>query len=159
MVVSIRSRDFQDFQRRAKAVDKRIIPKLRKEMKSLGAGSLDASKATVLLPPPGDSPEWSVGARQAIADGMRVQLSFGKATAGVRLIASPNRLDPRQRSFLAAYNLPQFRHPVFGNRNVYVTQQGRPYFGSVISKHLKKSDVKQMLRVIDEAFKAVGART
>ncbi len=159
MVVSIRSRDFQDFQARARVVDRRILPRLRKEIKSLGGDSLAESKATVLLPPPDDSPEWSVGARQAIAGGMRVQLSFGKATAGVRLIASPNRLDPKQRLFLAAYNQPSWRHPVFGNSSVYVTQKGRPYFGSVIAKHLKKSDVKQMLRVIDEAFKAVGART
>lgn len=157
MAVSIGGRDFQEFARRARVVDKRILTSLRKEIKVLGSGMLDASKAELRQPPYGDNPDITAGSREAIAAGLRTQLSLGKNTAGVRLIAAPNRLDAKHRGFLAAYNKSTIRHPVFGNRGVFVTQKGRPYFGAVISKHLKKHDVKRMLRVIDEAFKSVGA--
>lgn len=155
--VSIRSRDFPDFARRARLVDKRILTSLRREVKSLGDGALEASRRTLRMPPPDDSPEWSVGAREAIEAGLRVQLSFGKSNAGVRLVAAPNKLNPEQRGFLKAYNKTKFRHRVFG-QDVWVQQKGRPYFGAVILPHLNKTDVKQMLRVIDDAFKEVGAR-
>lgn len=157
-VIGIGSRDFRDFAARARTVDRKILTSLRREVKTLGAGMLGESKKTLQLPPPDDSPEWSVGARDAIAAGLRTQLSFGKSNAGVRFVASPSRLPAESRGFLAAYNKKSFRHPVYG-QNTYVTQQGRPYFGSVILKHLNKDGAKQMLRVIDDAFKAVGART
>lgn len=157
--LSIGSRDFRDFAARARSVDKKILTSLRREVKKLGEGMLESSKKTVLLPPPNDSPEWSVGAREAIAAGMRTQLSFGKSNGGVRFVASPNRLPAEHKGFLAAYNQKSIRHPVFGNRRVFVEQSGRPYFGSVILQYLDKNEAKQMLRVIDDAFKSVGART
>lgn len=157
--LSIGSRDFRDFAARARSVDKKVLTSLRREVKTLGSGMLEGSRKTLLMPPPNDSPEWSVGAREAISAGMRTQLSFGKSNAGVKFVASPSRLDPEHKGFLAAYNQKSIRHPVFGNRSVFVQQQGRPYFGSVILQYLNKNDVKQMLRVIDDAFRAVGART
>lgn len=157
-MLSIGGRDFPEFARRARIVDKKILTGLRKQVKILGSGMVGAAKDAILQPPYGDNPDVSAGSREKVAAGMRTQLSLGKNTAGVRIIAAPNRLDAKHRGFLAAYNTSSIRHPVFGNRAVFVTQPGRPYFGSVIAKHLRKNDVKQMLHVIDDAFKSVGAR-
>lgn len=60
------------------------------------------------------------------AGGRKVQLSF-RVRAG--------NLPPSQRKLPRRWDKPGgWRHPVFGNRSVWVPQVGHPYFGSTIVK-------------------------
>lgn len=56
--------------------------------------------------------------------GIRLRLDAAKLPDGQKKL--PKRLDGQGR----------WRHPVFGNRNVWVDQHGRPWWAPVISRHL-----------------------
>lgn len=94
--------------------------------------------------------------RRAHAAGRDVRVAAlrgGRRAAGLRArVAAAAKLQVRARGvrfIIDSSNLPEsqqtlprhldsqkgWRHPVFGNREEWVHQQGRPYFGSTISKH------------------------
>jgi hypothetical protein len=56
-----------------------------------------------------------------------------------------------------AWNRPSFRHPVYGNRETWVTQTGHPYFESTILQH--RVDVQlAILRALQDAIRAMETR-
>lgn len=69
--------------------------------------------------------------RQGIAKGIGASLRASGNDAQLIITASPRFLGNRA-PMLKAYNKRSFRHPLFGNRNYWHTQQGNPYFGDTI---------------------------
>jgi hypothetical protein len=79
-----------------------------------------------------------------------------------------------RNGFSKAYNMGTFRHPVFGgsankyqnksgnvqqgSTNAWVTQEGRPYFGSVITKSMRVELVSKVRKALDEAVTAIGGK-
>ena len=124
--------NLDDFRRLAgKTSD--LEPRLKRELRSAFriAAELAADESRLTIDAGGPS---KTGLRLGIAAGIKVKLMTGK-TAGVRIVSGYSQLPENKRAMPRTMNKPTFRHPVFGNTDVYVEQTGRPFFGSVIYKH------------------------
>lgn len=76
------------------------------------------------------------GLRQTIAAANRVSVSTAKTGVNVTFTMKSSTLPPDQRKLGRKWNSAKgWRHPVFGNTNVWVTQVGKPYFDKVIRKN------------------------
>jgi hypothetical protein len=128
---------------------------LRRNMREVGKEGVQEVQKTVLLPPPTDSPESaSRGSRAKIAARTKFEVNFTKRSAGVRFKTSGGDLG----NFAAGYNQKRpFRHRVFG-KNVWVEQQGRPYFGVVLTADKTTHMVERLSQIIDDANQAIGAK-
>lgn len=128
---------------------------LRRNMREVGVDGVKEVQNTVRLPPPNDSPESdSRGSREKIAAQTKFEVNFTKRSAGVRFRTRGGDLG----NFAAGYNQKRpFRHRVFG-QNVWVNQQGRPYFGVVLTDEKRMQMVARLQNVIDDANKAIGAK-
>lgn len=86
------------------------------------------------------------GLRDVIAKATKLQIT----AKGVRFVVASAQLPPDQRSLPRHLDSEKgWRHPVFGDRNVWVHQQGRPYFGATIKKRAPVFR-KAILAAIDE---------
>lgn len=153
-LVTVNTTELARFKVVADRFDKAIIRGVRKRIRNIGQGAIGEVKKTLRLPPPtsGDS---STGAREALEAGTRVAISFSKRSAGAKITTSGSA----HNGFAAPYNRKSFRHPVHGNRNAWVNQEGRPYFGAVILPYLDTPEVKrEIVAVLDDAVKAIGGR-
>jgi hypothetical protein len=102
---------------------------LRKSLRKVGNEAAQAARDDVMKPPESSGNGPHTGLRAGIARGIRTTVLAGGANAGVVI---------RSRGHLAVkYNDPRgWRHPVFGNRNNWVTQVGRPdYFEGPIRRN------------------------
>lgn len=71
------------------------------------------------------------GLRASIASATRLQIT----AKGVRIVVNSNALPEDQRSLPRHLDSPKgWRHPVFGNREHWVSQKGGPYFAETIKK-------------------------
>lgn len=128
---------------------------LRRNLREQGAETLREMKSVIRMPPPNDRPDITAGARDALERQTKFEVNFTKRSAGIRFKTTPGTLG----NFIFGYNSKSpFRHPVFGNQKVQVKQQGRPYFGAVITKDAAKKMVDRLSAVIDDANKAIGAK-
>lgn len=70
--------------------------------------------------------------REAVARSVKLQIT----TRGIRIISDSKAMPPDQQTLPRRMDSPKgWRHPVFGNREVWVTEKGKPWFGSTIQKH------------------------
>lgn len=146
--------DFTRLMRDAKAFDRDLGLRLRRNIRAAAKPAVDDVKRTVLEPPPGDRPG-SVGTRAAIAKGVSLRIGTGLKGGAVTITASARALPPKRKAMLRLYNKPGgWRHPVFG-KDTWVHQQGRPYFGSVILDH--QAQIRAAVELaLDQAASAVG---
>lgn len=128
---------------------------LRRNMREVGKEGVEEVQKTVLLPPPDDSPDSdSRGSRAKIAARTRFEVNFTARSAGVRFKTTGGDLG----NFAAGYNQKRpFRHRVFG-KNIWVQQQGRPYFGVVLTNDKVTKMTMRLSEIIDDANKAIGAK-
>ena len=139
--------------------DPALAKALRKRIKGAGDKAADEVRATLRLPAPGSGSDSDVNARAALIAATRVSVSFGKKAAGAKITTGSSKLSAEHKGFLNVYNKKTFRHPVFGNRSVFVPQEGRPYFRASIYKVLDKALINEIRAALDEATAAIGGRT
>jgi hypothetical protein len=94
------------------------------------------------------------GLASGLAAGTKVSIRTGANTAGVSIVTTGTKLPAGKQPMVRAYNKRTFRHPVFGNRNVWVTQRGRPYFGAVLDER-KSSMLQAMEAALREAAETI----
>lgn len=116
----------------------KFAPELRKQMRkrltTAARPAVKAVRAEVRSAPTAGGQ--SRGLRAGIAKGIRTDLSDrGNRFVGLRIRATSSGLSASQKGMQRKYNLPSFRHPVFGDRSVWVEQAGHPYFYEPIRKH------------------------
>lgn len=71
------------------------------------------------------------GLRATIAAATKLQIT----AKGVRFVVQSSKLPADQQSLPRHLDSEKgWRHPVFGDKNVWVHQKGRPYFGATIKK-------------------------
>lgn len=70
--------------------------------------------------------------RARIAAGLRTQVSTGKTRQGVSIKTTGPRLGGANMAIV--WDQKVFRHPVFGDRQHWVYQQGRPFFWSPLQQ-------------------------
>lgn len=150
----IEGQEFTRLLTEVKGFDRKLALQLRRNMRTAGRPIVEDVRRTVMQPPPGDV-GGSVGTRAAIAKGVALRISAAKKGGGVTIAASSRFLPANRKPMLRAYNKPNWRHPVFGNSEHWVDQQGRPYFDSVILEHRE-----QLRRAVElaltEAAAAIG---
>jgi hypothetical protein len=155
-LVTVNTTELARFKVIADRFDKSVTRGVRKSIRKIGEGATTGVKKTLRLPAPSDG-EGGPGSREALAGGTRVTVSFSQRSAGAKIVTSGARL--AHKGFAAAYDMPSFRHPVYGNKSAWVNQEGRPYFGSVITEYLDGPKAKKELEaVLDDAVKAIGGR-
>jgi len=151
-----------------KDADRQASTRIRRELRVEAKKAADDVKREVMQPPPNDAPG-SVGTRAGIASGVGVSIRTGKSGQGVRITASSKGLPAERKRMLRLYNKEAgWRHPVFARTKsaggwrgllgareaVWVHQQGRPYFGTVIEKH--RDDMTRAIgRAMDEAHRLI----
>jgi len=69
---------------------------------------------------------------KALARGIRTKISTSVRSPGVSIVATGRYLPAEKQAMVKAFNKASFRHPTFGNREAWVAQAGRPYFGAVL---------------------------
>lgn len=139
------------------AFDPALARALRKRIKNAGQVAADEVKKTLALPSPGGGDDSGEG-RAALIAATRLTVSFGKRTAGAKIVTGSSRLSAAHKGLVNVYNKKTFRHPVFGNKDNWVPQQGRPYFRSSIYKALDRVMVREVRAALDEAVNAIGGR-
>lgn len=130
---------------------------MRKQLREIGQQATEDIKAELGKSSPDGGPDTGRN-RSLLAAATRVSISFGARSAGAKITTSPSKLPAEHKSLLSVYNMREFRHPVFGDRDTWETQQGRPYFYGPVKKNLRDvSD--RMGDAIEQAMRAIGART
>lgn len=93
------------------------------------------------------------GLRATTARGIGVQVSPGRARVRIRL--NPNVLPPDQRKLPKYLDRPQgWRHPVFGDRDVWVQQYGKPWWAATIRPHLPAA-TREVAGAMDEVAREI----
>ena len=134
--VRIESEDFHRLFVATKDADAVLYRGLRKALREAAGPMVAGIRAQIdLIPSSGKS----TGVRAALKAKTRASISTSARSAGVRIVTSPRRLPPGKRVLAKSLNKAAFRHPVFGNREEWVNQSGRPYFGATINAHTEET--------------------
>ena len=97
----------------------------------------------------------SSGMRQGVAAGLKVAVVAGQTRQGINIVAVSDKMPAGKAAMVKAWNSKSFRHPVFGDRSTFVSQAGRPYFGSVIAS--KKDDMAQAIQLaLNDALREIN---
>lgn len=138
----------------AKAIRQTGQKDLRKELmrglrEAAGPVVQDLRRAVTALPARGDT-----GTRRMIAKAIGVQVLTGN-NAGVRIRVNRKRLPAGKRGIADAFERGQFRHPVHGNREVWVTQRsGGPWFAPTARRHEDRI-TESMKAVLDDVARKI----
>lgn len=152
--VSLNGPDFAALMARLKNADKAVLRELRKAIRRAGAESAMAVRREIGNIP--SSGKYPTDVRGGLARGTRVSIRAARAkSAGVLIVTSPSALPPGKRSLAKAMNKESFRHPSYGNRNVWVSQKGHPYFGKTITNRYPVMQG-QILHAMAEAERAIA---
>jgi hypothetical protein len=154
--LTIDPQEWYRFKQKIDAIDPELARALRRRIRNAGNIAALAVKAALAEPTPGGTPLGSEAGRQALIQATRVSVSFGKAAAGARIMTTSARLPQVQKGLLKVYNKTSFRHPVFGDRNVWVTQEGHPYFGAAIYKVINRAILDEIRNAFADAAAAAG---
>ena len=112
---------------RLKEFDPALARETRRRLRRSGDEAIARMRGVLAQPPPGGGRGESTGARDQAASALTVRVMTGKRQQGVRIVGS-------REPFAKSYNKRSWRHPVYGNREVWAEQEGRPYFGSVVAQ-------------------------
>ncbi|WP_017585483.1 HK97 gp10 family phage protein [Nocardiopsis ganjiahuensis] len=85
---------------------------------------------------------------------LRLATSFTKKQAGVSIVVSKAKA-PHARPHEGITGNRTFRHPVHGNRNVWVEQSTRPFLVPAADMHGRRV-VEAVNQAVDEAARAAG---
>ena len=124
-------------QLRAQADGKELLAELRTGLRGVVNPIRDEVKAAYRAMPAGRGrrPKTSLGSQLARVTRTEVRTS-GKL-AGVRLRVDGRKMPSGAKSlpaYVEGYKRP-WRHPVYGNRNVWVSQPARPRFDRIVEPH------------------------
>jgi rhodanese-related sulfurtransferase len=108
-----------------RAVPRNLQPAIRRAV---------ADAAQAFLSDVREDASWS----SRIPGAIRTRTSFAQRGSGIRVLVDKAKA-PHARPYegLSSGGM-QFRHPVFGNRDVWVSQQARPFFMPNVEKHREK---------------------
>lgn len=134
--------------------DKEILKRFRKELRAAAAPMVPAVRASIAaIPVKGTS--GSTGLRKRLQKATRLMLRTGGKLAGIRVLVDPKKLPDHERSLPAMEEgLRPWKHPVYGNRGVWVRQDPHAYFFPVVRKLGPASRI-AVNRVLDGITKSI----
>ena len=145
------------FKQQLDQFDPAITRALRKRIRKAGNVGAEAVRKTLRMSSPGGGDNSGEG-RAALIAATKVSVSFSRRAAGAKIVTGSSKLSAAHKGLLNVYNKKSFRHPVYGNKAVWVEQQGRPYFGSAITQAMNHAVVEEIWSALDDATRAIGAR-
>ena len=157
MDLNIRAEDWAQVRQDLLKFDPALYRSLRKTLRDVGQIGVDGVREMLAMGSPDGGPDEGTN-RAALAAGTRAAVSFAKRGGSVRIVTSGSKLSAEHRALLAAYNTRSWRHPVFGNRDNWDDQAGRPYFYGPIRKAGKKEMAEGIQAAVNDAVRAMGAR-
>jgi len=174
MAVEIKESDFRNLYINTRNIDKKILAKMKKELKKAAKPAAEDSKSAVRsIPSTGhhaipNAPRPRIGLRESIAQSIKISFRSTKKQSGVFI-----RVDAKQFSMLSLAGgrtgtklgkLPRYvdgrikrwKHPVFGQNmdkpEKWVTQKTKPFwFEKSINKHKPEFQL-AVQRAVEQAF-------
>lgn len=138
--------------------DKEILKRFRKELRAAAAPMVPAVRQSIAnIPVKGDvsAKDSATGLRKRLQKATRLMLRTGGKLAGIRVLVDPKKLPDHERSLPAMEEgLKPWKHPVYGDRGVWVRQEPHPYFFKVVRKLGPASRI-AVNRVIDGITKSI----
>jgi hypothetical protein len=96
------------------------------------------------------------GLRASVAAGVGVETNLAGRRPSVRIVVRRSGLPPDQRRLPSRLNNPGgWRHPVFGNREIWVHQDGHPYFDVTIRRH-EKQIRRAVIRAVEQGAQDIA---
>ena len=133
MVADIQVRTSRDLRRIAGELrrmdDKRLKAEFRKELRAAAKPMVPAVRQAIQQIP-SKQPARPDGLRSLMSKAVKLEVKTTGRQAGVRIRVDGRRMPAHMRalqSYMEGTKKP-WRHPVFGNREVWVKQDPRPYF-------------------------------
>lgn len=133
MVADVRLRTSSDLRRITRELrrmdDKKIKAEFRKELRAAAKPMVPAVRQAIRQIPSGQ-PYRPEGLRGLMSKAVRLEVRTTGRQAGVRIRVDGRKMPPHMRA-LQAYmegKKSPWRHPVYGNREVWVKQDPHPYF-------------------------------
>lgn len=144
--VSVDAREFHELAGKASRLAPEIKKQLRKELRAAAQKGAKKSKAEVMKPPLSRGRGRSTGLRRGLAQGIKVQIAASTGSrVGVFVKSTGAGLDADRKQLVRRWDSDKpFRHPVFGNRDRWVTQRGRPYFRKILRG--ERSEIEKAVR-------------
>lgn len=141
----------RELSRSVRKATKPIVSDLKSAIKSLpvsgsrGRGSrsranYDLNRAKKLTEKNALRAAGRAGLRETIARAIRSDLKTSGRSAGVKISVKGQLIPPDQRKLPKNLDSPNgWRHPVFGNRNNWADQKGRPWWMVTIKPHADRA--------------------
>lgn len=109
--------------------------KLTRAIRTVGSPAVTAAQAawrTVDVTPPAGAGRKSTGLRARVAAATRVSI----LQSGISIRVEPSKVDPRYGKSLSygLDGLGRWRHPVYGNQNVWTQQYGQEVFFKTLER-------------------------
>ncbi|GII89625.1 hypothetical protein Ssi03_76150 [Sphaerisporangium siamense] len=120
-----------------------IRQELRPRLRTIGQSALAAVRARA---------SWS----RRIPAATRLSVSLSKTRPGVSIVVNKTKA-PHARPYENAGQPGTFRHPVFGNRDRWVSQAARPFLWPAARPHFERVD-EQIGQAVDEVARRHGFR-
>jgi hypothetical protein len=156
--VSVDAADFAALLGRTSRLSPELKKALRKRIRDAGTTAANAAKDEVQKAPltHGRRPK-DRGLRKGIARGIKVQIAASQNSkrVGVVIKSSGSGLPAEKKPLVRRWNrVNGFRHPLFGDKDHWYPQKGRPYWGSVMSRR-KDELARQVRQALDEALQSL----
>lgn len=135
------NRQLREFVRDFKKVPNDIRREIRPVLRQSAQGPLQQARRNAA---------WS----SRIPGATRISVGFSKRTPGVALVVNKNKA-PHARPYENQGKAGSFRHPVFGDRETWVTQPARPFFYEVAKPWAKDIDA-DIGKVVDRVTRDIG---
>lgn len=150
IAIQIDSAEWYRLSKQLRAYDPKLLTALRKRLRNAGQFAVNKIRANLAMPSPDGGPDTGKS-RDILARATKVTISFSQKQAGAKVTTSGRNLPPENRAVLKVYNKHQFRHPVFGDKQTWVTQRGRPYFAEAFESELLRVARQEIEDALDEA--------
>ena len=140
--LSADAKQFYEVLTQARLFDKKLYTGLRKQLRTAGNDAAQDVRAEVVKDPGSAPVQFHRGLRTNLAAGIRVQIKASESARQVGVFIASTGKSSAAKQLKRSYDKPGgWRHPVFqrgtaagAQKTVWVTQKGRPYFGSVIAR-------------------------
>lgn len=142
--------------------DKVSRREMRKGLRAAASLGAVAAQASVRGETPGGaSAGASTGLRAGLARGVKVSIRTGRMGAGgivtgegVRVVAGSSALTDSKAPMVKAYMSKEWRHPVFGMSDTYVSQTGKDWFNRPLFSG-RLAYQRAVVHAIEKASKAI----
>jgi len=157
--VSIELRNGRDLTRITRELrrmgDKELLKRFRKELRTAAKPLVPAVRVSIRNIP-SSRPYTTAGLRGQMAKATGLQVKTTGRQASVVIRVDGRKMPPRSKALQAYMEgiKPRWRHPVYGNTNVWVQQDPHPYFFNVMRAGGTRARV-AVNRVLDQVSKDI----